>query len=616
MEQLPEELILHIVHCKIYLYPLVRFELTCLVLEATEIVPLQLASKRIHKTTRDNGLWKELCLEDSHAEAARKRRDFLYGAPIPIQEPTVFELQRVVAQSVGNNRDVETSIPVETRKEARATARPMACWDPTYPHERVDWYSEYTARHAPLSLSWLQQPISDSNAVGEKLETRGLGLLKNAGNNIAVGPLDDGSVCLWNIGQENAAPDPEDGRIIACSKPSLLSVNGPDGTNWQNPSSSRAKMTSTGVVECVSVDKARNKAYFAVQSGLNEVDLNTLQISSYDRYPFSISALSEATHPIPLTVGTTLSLHIHDPRIGNNGRRSSYTYLSESADIGHPIDGPQNQTDFTRLHNGDPSGVLDYATLFQPLPLSILHLNPSSTIYVAGRFPSILHYDRRFFPNIVSTIHSGGSLCSISSLPTPNSPTLVAGGEYNGKGSLELYPLTPPSSSEATEAKPPTRNRASASRSKILSLTPHGTRILFSDSDGQLRWVERDGSTLVRRWNINTYSSSPTDTLPTQGIFNNDLNEGDVARKLLPVSSKERSEVLLWTGERIGVLGFKKKPRFALSADGGDEADGVENGGSGEGFEERDYGRMMRRALERQANEVRFVRGLGLGLGG
>ncbi len=64
------------------------------------------------------------------------------------------------------------------------------------------------------------------------------------------------------------------------------------------------------------------------------------------------------------------------------------------------------------------------------------------------------------------------------------------------------------------------------------------------------------------------------------------------------------------------MLGFKKKPRFALSADGGDEADGVENGGSGEGFEERDYGRMMRRALERQANEVRFVRGLGLGLGG
>lgn len=596
-----------------------RLELTRAVLDATEVVPLQLASKRFLKITRDNGLWKELCLADSHSEAARKRRDFLYGAQTPIQEPRVFELQRVVARPTSNriNCDVEASPQNEEPKKATATARPMACWDPTYPNEKVNWYSEYIARHAPLSLSWLQQPFSDPCGNGERLETRGLGLLRNGEDDIVVGPLDDGSVCLWNIGQADKAPDPKDGRIIARSRPNLLSVNGPDGTNWQNPSNSRAKMTSTGVVECVSVDKARNKAYFAVQSGLNEVDLNTLQISSYDRYPFSISALSEATQPVPLTVGTTLSLHIHDPRVGNNGRRSSYTYFKQ------PIDRPPNRNDFSRLHSGDPSSVLDYASLFQPLPLSILHLNPSSTIYVAGRFPSILHYDRRFFPKLSSTIHSGGSLCSIASLPTPDSPTLVVGGEYNGKGSLEIYPLIKSSSSKAAKEKSAVRNRASASRSKILSLTPHGSRLLFSDSDGQLKWVERDGSTLVRRWNINTYSTSPTDDSPThdmfQGIFNNDVNEGDVARKLLPVSSKERSEVLLWTGEKIGVLGFRKKPRFAPATDRAEEAqsaDGVVDGGNRDGLEERDYGRMMRRALERQANEVRFVRGLGLGSAG
>lgn len=73
--------------------------------------------------------------------------------------------------------------------------------------------------------------------------------------------------------------------------------------------------------------------------------------------------------------------------------------------------------------------------------------------------------------------------------------------------------------------------------------------------------------------------------------------------------------MLLWTGEKIGVLGFKRKPRFAFDdeLEEGQSADGVE---SGEGFEERDYNRMMRRALERQANEVRFVRGLGLGNAG
>ena len=476
----------------------------------------------------------------------------------------------------------------------------------------MDWYDEYIARHAPLSISWLQQPFSDAKGSREKLETRGLGLLNDHGNSIVVAPLDDGGVCLWDIGEDDAAPEVTAGRIRARSRPSLLSVDGPDGTSWQN-AGTRAKMTSTGVVECVSVDQARNKAYFAVQSGLNEVDLTTLQISSYDRYPFSISALSEATHPVPLTVGTTLSLHMHDPRVGNNGRRSSYTYLTESIDIGKSPQHPQSPADFSRLSNGDPSTYLDYATLFQPLPLSIVHLNPSSTIYVAGRFPSILTYDRRSFPRLASTIHSGGSLCSLTSLPTPNAATLAAAGEYNGKGSLELYPLAPFSSESSNDPRTNhhnkmTRNRTSASSSKLLSLTPHGTRLLFSDSGGQLKWVERDGSTLVRRWNINTYSHSTNDIIPSpQGIFNNDPNEGDVARKLLPVNAaKERSEVLLWTGERVGVLGFRQMARFEF---GDEEALALEGGMEAE---ERDYGRWMRRALEKQANEVRFVRGLGL----
>ena len=486
----------------------------------------------------------------------------------------------------------------------------MANWDPAYPGKKVDWYNEYIARHAPLSVSWLQQPFNDSNGAREKLESRGLGLFEDGREHMVVAPLEDGSVCLWNVGADDKAPDDRDGRIMTRSRPGLLSVNGPGGSTWQSSAKSRAKMTSTGVVECVSIDKIRNKAYFAVQSGLNEVDLSTLQISAYDRYPFSISALSEATHPIPLTVGTTLSLHIHDPRLGNNGRASSYTYFSERVDFkGNIASNPSLQNDFHRINSGDNSQI-DYATLFHPAPLSILHLNPSSTIYVAGRFPSILTYDRRFFPKLISTIHSGARLCSITSLPTPNHPTLAAAGEYNGKGSLELYPIAPTSTSDSSPNNSTntqlTRNRTSASSSKLLSLAPHGTRLVFSDSDGQLKWVERDGSTLVRRWNINTYSTSPDDTITTEGIFNNDLNEGDVARKILPVSFKERSEVLLWTGEKIGVLGFRKDPRFSFGKNVEEEM------GSMDGVDERDYGRMMRTALERQADEVRFVRGLGL----
>lgn len=488
----------------------------------------------------------------------------------------------------------------------------MASWDPTYTDEKVDWYDEYIARHAPLSMSWLEQPFREQNGLRDILETRGIGIFQDHGDSMVVAPLDDGSVCLWNIGYEDAAPKSQDGRIMARSRPGLLSVNGPDGSLSQNSTNSGAKMTSTGVVECVSVDRARNKAYFAVQSGLNEVDLTTLQVSSYDRYPFSITALSEAAHPIPLTVGTSHSLHLHDPRLGNNGGGSPTSLISDRVDINANVsqDHRYSTTNFHHLSSGDPSQT-DYTTLFHPFPLSILHLNPSSTIYVAGRFPSILNYDRRCFPKLNSAIHSGARLCSIASLPTPDHPTLAAAGEYNGKGSLELYHLDAASIASPSNTK---RNRTSASRSKLLSLTLHGTRLLFSDSDGKLKWVERDGSTLVRQWNINTFDTSVGNTESARsGIFNADPVDGDVALKLLPVGTGARSEVCVWTGEKIGVLGFKNKPRFSLGVDEKDGTCTPDGSSDGESIDERDYGRMMRLALERQANEVRFVRGLGLG---
>ena len=486
----------------------------------------------------------------------------------------------------------------------------MASWDPTYPLENVDWYEEYIARHAPLSISWLKQPFCEQNGLRERLETRGLGIFKDHDNSMVVAPLDDGSVCLWDIGREDTAP--KDGRIMARSRPGLLSIKGSAGSISQNTSMSRAETSSTAVVECVSVDRVRKKAYFAVQSRLNEVDLTTLQISSYEHYPFSITALSEAAHPVPLTVGTNASLHLHDPRLGNNGR-SPTSWISERVDTNASIsrDPRYNPTDFHRLRSGDLSQT-GFATLFAPL--SIVHLDPSA-IYVAGRFPSILKYDRRYFQKLTSTIHSGARLCSITSLPNPKHPILAAAGEYNGKGSLELYPLDSESVASLSDTIPePTRNRTSASRSKLLGLTPHGTRLLFSDSDGQLKWVERDGSTLVRRWNINTFNISVSDFESARsGIFNADPNDGDVARKLVPVGTGARSEVCVWTGEKVGILGFRDKPRFSF---GVDETDGTwtpDGSSDGESVDERDYARMMRRALERQANEVRFVRGLGLG---
>ena len=73
----------------------------------------------------------------------------------------------------------------------------MADWDPSYPGERVDWYGECIARHAPLSMSWLEQPVDRIHGSQEKREIRGLGLLGAHDDCLVAAPLDDGSVCLW-----------------------------------------------------------------------------------------------------------------------------------------------------------------------------------------------------------------------------------------------------------------------------------------------------------------------------------------------------------------------------------------------------------------------------------
>ena len=525
-------------------------------------------------------------------------------------------------------------------------ARAMANWDPSYPTEDVDWYGEYISRHAPISLDWLQQPIGDITGPGEKREVRGFGLLTDIGSKV-VAPLDDGSICLWNIGTADAVSGTKPGGIIARSRPGLLSAHDPN-------SSSRSvvcemKTASAAVVESVSVDNASNKAYFALQNILNEVDLNTLQVVSHSRYPFPISALSDIVQPVPLTVGTSCTIHIKDFRLANDAQSLASTGLERLDRIATFPASPKHPNDFHRLLSGDQQ--LNYAPLVHSSPLSILHSSSSGghnsnegEIHVAGRFPSILTYDRRTFPKLRNTIHSGARLCSMACLPYPfASPerdlmqkkqpsvyaaregkslpgkTLIACGEYNGKGSLELYGLSnEPAPSPSSSTSPPPgqpqissfKNRVSASKSKLLSVAAHGTRLVFSDGDGMLKWVERDGRTLVRRWNINKYHQQHT-----RGLFLTSTREtgsGDVVRKILPTASLGNGgratgdDLLLWTGERIALLGFRTRPAFG--------ADAFEEGAeSVEEREERIYGQTMRRALERQADEVRFVRGLGLG---
>ncbi|MCJ1396313.1 hypothetical protein MMC18_009202 [Xylographa bjoerkii] len=642
MESLPAEVVLHIVAF----------------LEVHDIVRLSQVSKPFYLICRDNEWWRNLSFETSPWESDRRSRQTLVRAPIPVPDPRVREIQRRVA-ALASSKSTQNTATDRAKGEREHSASPepsvesqriraLANWDPSYPNEKVDWYGEYIARHGPISTSWLQQPTVREGNMDETHEIRGVALHHDSNGSRVVAPLDDGSVCLWELGHgtnSNRTSDRRKGAIIGRSKAGLLSFNDGSDNDELYYSHPKSKTANTGVVECLSVDSVRNKAYFAVHKGLHEVDLNTLQISHHEKYPFMISALSEATYPTPLTVGSTHSLHLHDPRRSTNACWSDPNCTDRVDNVANfPASGrPKN--DFYRLLSGDQSSS-QFAPLFHPGPLAIHHVSSgtsdasSGEIYVAGRFPSLLIYDRRNFPKLRNTIHSGARLCSLTSVPYPfrslddrnltpqavhqakSTPgkTLIACGEYNGKGSLEIYGLSPednstlgvPGNAQSLSYK----NRVSASRSKLLSVATHGTRLVVSDGDGSIRWMERDGCTLVRRWNINQYEG-----FEKIGIFRSSAAEahGDVARKLVPVNRGEADAqansdaLLVWTGERVGLLAFKNRPQFGLE-DWEQKMETAEE--KIKRREERIYGETMRRALEKQANEVRFVRGLGAGIRG
>jgi hypothetical protein len=203
---------------------------------------------------------------------------------------------------------------------------------------------------------------------------------------------------------------------------------------------------------------------------------------------------------------------------------------------------------------------------------------------------------------------------------------MLAAAEYKGKGSLELYGLP---------RVEPYQNRQTASASKLLSVAPHGGRIVFSDGDGNLKWVERDGFSHVRTFNINDATPAAIGSAQDAseyGIFSSTASEmpgqGDIVQKILPThpvtstntgsagADINQSNLLLWTGDgAIGLLGFGHSNPLGESEDWHDavesQTESVEQRAREDA--ERQYGMAMRRALERNADEVRFVRGLGMG---
>ncbi|KYK54636.1 F-box domain containing protein [Drechmeria coniospora] len=515
----------------------------------------------------------------------------------------------------------------------------MANWDPSYPDERVSWYDEYMQRNGPTSINWLQAPKTlgggDSQAM---IEVRGVALYEafHGGGGgggeatLAVSPLDDGSVCLWDVRGTRGRK----GGILARSKPDVLFIDGPSSQN-----SRRSKKINTGVTECVSVDNDGHRAFFAVQSHLIEVDLNRLDVVSQESFEWSITTLSAVHQSQPLTVGTTLGVHLHDFRARSRPCR----------DAVDRVDGQQHEQSNVLRAIFDPTPLAPYASLSQPTPISILHLpRPghqslvSDDIYVSGRFSNILHYDRRKFPAIVGSIYSGALISSLATLPHPFSTvdmevrrrgefsaervahmkaagsgqTLIAGGSYNNKGSLEMYGLSSASDADgqATVLSSVMKNRQSAASAAILSVINHGTRIVFSDGSGLIKWFERDGSTECRRVRVGHSDAEERSTLFVPGAGSDDL-----ARKILstaPTQGQGRGQdqdrpgsdnILFWTGDKLGMVSFTSEPLFETN-----DFDAPRPEAQDEDEKSRMYAISMREALEWQADEVKFMGNMGM----
>jgi len=601
MDELPEEILVDIFDC----------------LEVEDLVSVQETCKFLSRSARANIIWRYKCFEKSPSASMRRENDILSALSGALR-----------SLSLSDEPTAPPPIPLEgsTRPEPQthASRRAQAAnhWDLSASNEAVDWYSEFKARHAPLTTEW------HIGGHGSHEEVRGVSTLDNSSK--LVGYLEDHSVRIWDLREEN------DGkryfRELGRSKQGLLST----------PSTYK---DDSFVVDCVSSFTAQQKSFIAVGNVLNEVDLNTLQVISRSKYSWPITALSQTSDlGLPLTVGTQWSLHILDPR----APVQQFDYqLADRAEEAPATTSPGASTPSSLLANAtkltwppdspiwEPSYPLQNPhwmahARVEPGPLAILH-HGEHEVLTGGRFPSILSFDRRYFPRLQYVIHSSASLSGLASIPVQpagagpslsNTSTLVACGEYRGRGSLELYSLPhvkQSSNSGDTEVPFSYKNRQDAARSKLLSVAIHGTKIVYSDSEGGLKWVERDGRSLVRRWNINDF-----DLDLTRQVSNTISISGDqVARKIVPLATHDSEygmrgdgDLLIWTGERVGIVTSKTQRidhQQLVSEIENEEVQGEE-----QKLKEREeeYSKAMRQALERQADERRWMSRFRLKSGG
>ncbi|RAO68938.1 uncharacterized protein BHQ10_004950 [Talaromyces amestolkiae] len=601
-------------------------------LNPREQVKLQLVSRKFFELSRDNLLWRLHCYESSgkangngftpaHISGARPLSSI---TPLSTLGPrTLRTLIQPHPQNIsGVNNSHDYALP-SIGQRSRAAAE----WDPSYETEDVDWYSEYIARNGPISFSWTQRPVTGGPNRMLR-DAMGMGLLRDwsfAREDRVIAPLDDGTICVWdmNYSHSNSANSLK-GKITGMSRPGVLMTDMSKRSDKTPPRSPPLEFLNVG--ECVSVDSMRRRAYIAVGNILNEVDLETLHVVHQQRYAWSIFALSQETdYSVPLTLATTLSLQIYDARLSSPEEEAEISLRSIPIVRSYSY----SQTD---------NHLNAFEALVRIRKVRIMRrcFNLGLCRYYILRLrmliPSFWQEDFLVFSVTTGALFPGYKLPFTLEV---GKHTIVACGEYNGRGSLELYDLNFHGSdpqhedSESHMQSARYQNRQSAASSKLLSVASHGARIVFSDSNGNVKWVERDGQTQVRHWNINTSRrqsriASPGDVDESDQVrglfFTSDTSmRNDVVRKILPTDANlNGDELLLWSGDRIGRLRFSNDSDEGtddemndwMSLDG-EEADITEKQARRQSKElekrrEQEYAQRIRRALERQADETEY----------
>jgi hypothetical protein len=338
------------------------------------------------------------------------------------------------------------------------------------------------------------------------------------------------------------------------------------------------------IIQGCSIDSVNKRGYFATRNTVFEIDMNTLSIITEIQYTNRVGAISEVSPGVQLTVATSQGLQFWDAKSP-----------------------PQHC-----IHWRDCS----YTRLPDPSPLSILHqpdfpgAPSSSSIWVAGRFSHLLNYDTRMLPHVKQTVHSGAHICSLSLLPNcyfteravslthpvallPVSEiktfkgipghTLLAGGNYRGRGSVELYGLPSPET-----GAPVNKFTSRFNLGQTMAVAHHGGKIVTADSNGMLKWMERDGLTPIRSYNINTVSEleavelgqllavhaqiSPRASAAAQTWGNQDVSwdTQDLVQRIMPTRASGDTQparlgkngvadddLVIWTAEgRLGHVGF------------------------------------------------------------